>query len=80
MAKTDLDKLSFEDALKQLEDIVGRLESGRVELEESISIYERGAALKAHCEKKLKDAEARIEKIVLGPGGAPAATEPLDAG
>ena len=80
MAKTDLDKLSFEDALKQLEDIVGRLESGRVELEESISIYERGAALKAHCEKKLKDAEARIEKIVLGPGGVPTGTEKLDAG
>lgn len=79
-AKTDLDKLSFEEALKQLEDIVQRLESGRVELEESISIYERGAALKTHCEKKLKDAEARIEKIVLGPGGAPAGLEPLDPG
>ena len=61
MAKTEFDKLTFEEALKQLEDIVGRLESGRVELEESISIYERGAALKAHCERKLKDAEARIK-------------------
>ncbi|BCW90132.1 Exodeoxyribonuclease 7 small subunit [Alphaproteobacteria bacterium SO-S41] len=80
MAKTDLGALSFEEALKQLEEIVGRLESGRVELEESITIYERGAALKAHCERKLKDAEARIEKIVLGPGGAPAGTEKLDAG
>ena len=49
-------------------------------LEESISIYERGAALKAHCEKKLKDAEARIDKIVVGAGGAPAGLEPLDAG
>jgi len=78
-AKSDLDKLSFEDALKQLEEIVGRLESGRVELEESISIYERGAALKAHCERKLKDAEARIEKIVLGAGGVPAGLEKLDA-
>jgi len=78
-AKSDLDKLSFEDALKQLEEIVGRLESGRVELEESISIYERGAALKAHCERKLKDAEARIEKIVLGAGGVPASLEKLDA-
>ena len=72
--KTDIDKLSFEEALKSLEEIVARLESGRVELEDSIAIYERGAALKAHCERKLKDAEARIEKIVLGPGGAPAGT------
>jgi exodeoxyribonuclease VII small subunit len=80
MAKTELDKLSFEEALKALEEIVARLESGRVELEESITIYERGAALKAHCERKLKDAEARIEKIVLGPGGVPTGTEKLDAG
>ncbi len=80
MAKTELDKLSFEEALKALEEIVARLESGRVELEESITIYERGAALKTHCERKLKDAEARIEKIVLGPGGVPSGTEKLDAG
>ena len=78
--QNDVGKLSFEEGLKQLEDIVARLESGRVELEESIAIYERGAALKAHCEKKLKDAEARIEKIVLGPAGQPVGTEPLDAG
>lgn len=77
---SDVGKLSFEDALKQLEEIVGRLESGRVELEESIAIYERGAALKAHCEARLKDAEARIEKIVLGPQGQPAGVELLDAG
>ena len=79
-AVSDLEKLSFEEALKQLEEIVGRLESGRVELEESISIYERGAALKSHCEARLKDAEARIEKIVLGPGGVPTGLDPLDAG
>ncbi len=66
----DVKSLSFEDALKQLEEIVARLERGQVELEESISIYERGAALKAHCEKKLKDAQARIEKIVVGDGAA----------
>lgn len=75
MAKTDkpassVEGLTFEQALKELEDIVARLESGRVELEESIAIYERGTALKAHCEKKLKDAEARIERIVIAPGGA----------
>lgn len=77
MAKSDktanpanpVEQLSFEQALKELEDIVARLESGRVELEESIAIYERGTALKAHCEKKLKDAEARIERIVVSPGG-----------
>lgn len=76
----EIGALSFEDALRQLEEIVGRLESGRVELEESIAIYERGAALKAHCELRLKDAEARIEKIVLGPTGAVTGTEPLDEG
>jgi len=79
-AQANIEKLSFEEALKQLEDIVQRLESGRVELEESIAIYERGAALKAHCETRLKDAEARIEKIVLGPGGTAAGLEPLDPG
>lgn len=78
-AKSEIDELSFEQALKQLEEIVGRLESGRVELEDSIAIYERGAALKAHCERKLKDAEARIEKIVIGAGGQPAGLEKLDA-
>lgn len=79
-AKSDADiaGLTFEAALKQLEDIVARLESGKVELEDSIAIYERGAALKAHCEKKLKDAEARIEKIVLGDGRQPVGTTPLD--
>jgi exodeoxyribonuclease VII small subunit len=66
----DIKTLSFEEALKQLEEIVARLERGQVELEESIAIYERGAALKAHCEKKLKDAQARIEKIVVSEGGA----------
>lgn len=63
--------LSFEQALQQLETIVQQLEKGQVPLEESIAIYEKGTALKAHCEAKLRDAEARIEKIVIGPGGAP---------
>ena len=62
--------LSFEAALSELEDIVSRLEQGEVDLEDSIALYERGTALKAHCEKKLKGAEARLEKIVLGPEGA----------
>ena len=73
----DIPKLTFEQALRQLEEIVQRLEKGQVDLEDSISIYERGTALKAHCEAKLRDAEARIEKIVIGPGGA-ASTVPLD--
>jgi exodeoxyribonuclease VII small subunit len=73
----DIAKLTFEQALKQLEEIVQRLEKGQVDLEDSIAIYERGTALKSHCEAKLRDAEARIEKIVIGRDGAPA-TVPLD--
>ncbi len=65
----DIEKLSFEDALSQLEDIVQKLEGGTVELETSIEIYTRGQLLKAHCENKLKDAQARIEKIVVGSSG-----------
>ena len=64
-----VDALSFEGALKELEAIVARLEQGEVELEDSIALYERGQALKAHCEKKLKSAEGRLEKIVMGAGG-----------
>lgn len=64
-----VDKLSFEVALKELEDIVARLERGEVELEESIKIYERGAALKTHCESKLKSAELKVEQIVQGKDG-----------
>lgn len=68
-AAGDVKSLSFEDALKELEKIVSDLERGQVGLEESIAIYERGAALKAHCEQKLKDAQARVDKIVIGAGG-----------
>jgi exodeoxyribonuclease VII small subunit len=73
----DIANLTFEQALQQLEQIVQQLEKGQVALEDSISIYEKGTALKAHCEAKLRDAEARIEKIVIGPGGA-ASTVPFD--
>lgn len=69
-AQSDIASMSFEKALEELESIVKRLESGDVELEQSIAIYERGAALKAHCEKKLKDAELKVEKIVLGEDGS----------
>jgi exodeoxyribonuclease VII small subunit len=64
-----LDELSFEGALKELEAIVSRLEQGEVDLEDSIALYERGQALKYHCEKKLKSAEGRLEKIVQGAAG-----------
>jgi exodeoxyribonuclease VII small subunit len=66
----DIAALGFEDALKELEEIVRALEQGKGRLEDAIRNYERGAALKAHCERKLAEAEARIEKIALGPGGA----------
>jgi len=75
----DIKALSFEAALAQLEEIVGKLESGRAPLAESIAIYERGEALKAHCETLLRTAEARIEKITLSRDGRPTGTEPLDA-
>ena len=79
-AATAVAKLSFEEAMAELEAVVGRLESGDVALEESIALYQRGAALKAHCDAKLADAQARVEKIRLGEGGTPAGTEPFDAG
>jgi exodeoxyribonuclease VII small subunit len=66
----DIAAMSFEQALAELEQIVGRLESGQAPLEDSIRFYERGAALKAHCEAKLKEASLRVEKIVQGAGGA----------
>ena len=75
---TDIAALSFEDALAQLEKIVAELESGRAPLEKSIELYERGAALKAHCEKRLEAARLRVEKIVVGKDGQAAATEPAE--
>ncbi|MEM7774925.1 MAG: exodeoxyribonuclease VII small subunit [Pseudomonadota bacterium] len=75
---TDIAAMSFERALKELESIVGRLERGDVELEESIMIYERGEALRAHCDVLLKRAEAKVEKLTLDADGQPKAQEPLD--
>ena len=75
----DIREMTFERALKELESIVGRLERGDVELEESINIYERGEALKAHCDRLLKSAEDKVEKIRLSRDGKPVGTEPLDA-
>lgn len=70
--------MPFEAAMKELESIVDQLEKGSVSLEQSIAIYERGEALKSHCDALLKNAEARIEKITLGANGKPTGTEPLD--
>ncbi len=75
---SDIAALPFEKALAQLEEIIGRLEKGSVPLEESIAIYERGEALKTHCAALLHGAEMRIEKITLGPDGAPTGVVPLD--
>jgi exodeoxyribonuclease VII small subunit len=78
MSDAEITGLSFEKALAQLEDIVSRLEGGKVDLEESIKLYEKGEALKKHCEEKLKLAEARIEKITLDKQGKPTGAVPLD--
>ena len=64
-----LETMSFEQALQELETIVRRLEEGKTNLDEAISAYERGAALRAHCEKKLKDARLRVEQIVVKSDG-----------
>jgi exodeoxyribonuclease VII small subunit len=73
-----VETLTFEKALAELEAIVQKLEQGKVDLEESITIYERGEALRRHCESLLSTAEARVEKIRLGADGKPIGTEPLD--
>jgi exodeoxyribonuclease VII small subunit len=75
---SDVNRLSFERAIEELESIVKRLEEGKVPLEESVVIYERGEALKRRCEELLRQAEARVEKITLDAAGKPTGTEPLD--
>jgi len=74
----DIKGFSFERSLKELESIVGRLERGDVELEESIVIYERGEALREHCDRLLKQAEAKVEKLTVSSNGQPTGREPLD--
>jgi exodeoxyribonuclease VII small subunit len=81
MAETnhsDIKKMPFERAIEELESIVRRLEEGKVPLEESVAIYERGEVLKARCEELLRQAEARVEKITLDASGKPTGSEPLD--
>lgn len=76
---SDVDQMSFEDAIKELEVVVGQLERGDVALDQSIALYERGAALKARCEAKLKEAEEKVARITLGDNGQPTGIAPLDA-
>ena len=73
-----IESMNFEDALRTLEDVVRKLESGEVPLDDSISLYERGEALRKHCQARLDAAQARIEKIVAGPDGLAVATRPFD--
>jgi exodeoxyribonuclease VII small subunit len=80
MTEMPIEEMSFEDAMAELERTVEALEKGEVPLEESITLYERGARLKAHCEAKLRSAEERVEKLTLDAQGQPAGTEPFDAG
>lgn len=80
MADTNADvkKMPFERAIEELETIVKELEGGKVPLEKSVEIYERGEVLKARCEELLRQAEARVEKITLDASGKPTGAEPLD--
>ena len=80
MTDRPVTEMTFEEALRELECVVGRLERGDVALEESITLYERGAALKARCEAKLADAEEKVSRITLSADGQPTGTVPLDAG
>lgn len=77
VSQEKVEALNFEQALAELETIVGALESGKAPLEQSIGAYERGIELKKHCEKKLSEAQEKIEKISIGPDGTPTA-EPFN--
>ena len=76
---SEIGKLSFEEALKALDDVVRRLEGGEVPLDQSIDLYERGEKLRAHCQARLDAAQARIEKIVAGADGKASGAVPFDA-
>jgi exodeoxyribonuclease VII small subunit len=78
MADTKVDEMSFEQAMSELEQVVGQLERGDVPLEDSIKLYERGAELKKRCETKLKEAEEKVAQITLGSDGQAAGTTPVE--
>ena len=75
--QTPVEAMSFEDAMAALEQVVGALEKGDVPLDQSITLYERGAALKAHCEARLKAAEEKVAQITFGEGGQPRGMTPV---
>ncbi|HKK98282.1 exodeoxyribonuclease VII small subunit [Marivita sp. S6314] len=78
MSDTPVDEMSFEAAMAELEKVVGQLERGDVALEESIALYERGAALKKRCEAKLNEAQEKVAAITLDADGQPTGTTPVD--
>lgn len=78
MSDTPVEKMSFEDAMAALEKVVAQLESGSVPLDESIRLYERGGALKAHCAARLKAAEESVARITMNAEGGAAGAEPID--
>lgn len=78
MTDSEIDQMSFEDAMKELESVVGKLEHGDATLDQSIALYERGALLRAHCERRLRQAEERVEKIMLSAAGEPVGTAPAE--
>ncbi|MGJ8582957.1 MAG: exodeoxyribonuclease VII small subunit [Marinosulfonomonas sp.] len=78
MSDKNVAEMSFEDAMQELEQVVGQLERGDVPLEDSIKLYERGAALKKRCEEKLKEAEEKVAAITLNGDGAPTGTTPVE--
>lgn len=78
MSDTPIEEMSFEAAMAELEAVLAQLESGDVALDDSIALYERGAALKSRCEKKLKEAEEKVAAITLDGDGNPAGLKPVD--
>jgi len=78
MTDTPITEMSFEQAMKELEQVVGKLERGDVALEDSITLYERGAELKKRCEAKLKEAEEKVAAITLDRDGTPTGTTPVE--
>ena len=78
MTDPEIEAMSFEDAMKELEATVGKLEHGDATLEESIALYERGAKLRAHCDSRLRQAEERVEKITMAADGEPQGTVPVE--
>ncbi|SLN44568.1 MULTISPECIES: exodeoxyribonuclease VII small subunit [Ruegeria] len=78
MTDTPVDQMTFEQAMKELEAVVGQLERGDVALDQSIALYERGAALKKRCEDELKRAEEKVAAITLDADGQPTGTTPVE--